>query len=347
MRVDGASTALSIALALALAATLFLDRTPRTEAVAVVEDPSELVPETPSAAAVSNPPEPITLPPPPLVEAAAEEPVSGPARALVPTETQVEDDIEPLPRPPVARPVPPQAIEPLRPEPVRETPAEAVEPIRPAPVVPAPQTVALPAEDEETLWEGPIGPAVSEASLAAPPSEATVAEGRALLRILEHGSGPAIEIAWPSAPGDREELFRRFRACFGMRLALIDGEGRLYVREGVPGRPAEIDLDRLSGFVRQPAGAMSAAERRQIADLSAYHRAPSGLAPVRMFPRRVDAFLLGGMRHLVGEGYMEVEVLHARYRIDGASVLVEAITVDDRPVRGHIDLGRAVRTACG
>ena len=286
MRLDGASAALSIALALALAATLLFDRQSGSEAVAIAEDAAATLPETPSAPEPAGVREPITLPPPPVREAAAAQAVAAvaPARTLVPSQPDADPDIAPLtPRPRAVEPALAPTIEPLRPEPASEAPPEIVEPNRPAPEVPAPATVALPGEVEDAPWDRPAETAPSDGSVATT-SEAAVAEGRALLRILEHGSGPVIEIAWPDAPGDREELFRRFRGCFGMRLALIDGQGRLYTRDGPPGRPAAIDLDRLSGFVRQPAGEMSAAERRQLEDMRAYHRGRSGLAPVRLFP---------------------------------------------------------------
>ena len=355
MRLDGASVALSLALALTLAATLVVDPRPRAEAPAVVEDAAPADPESRSGPPEASASEPITLPPPPLREAVTA--LAVPARTLVPRQAEAEPAIAPLtPRPRAVLPAPAQVIEPLRPEPVPETTPEVAAPMRPTPPaptpvapvpeVPAPATVALPGDVEDALPESDAEVAAAAVASTAATSEAAVAEGRALLRILEHGSGPAIEIAWPAAPGDRAELFQRFRGCFGMRLALIDGQGRLYTGEGAPGQPPAIDLDRLSGFVRQPAGAMAAVERRQFEDMRAYHRIGSGLAPVRLFPRRVDAFLLGGLRQLIGESYMAAEVLHARYRLAGASVLVEAITVDDRPVAGRIDLGRAARGGC-
>lgn len=344
MRIDGASAALSTVLALVLAATIMLDRAPKGEAV---QAPQAAAAEAPSAPPEERARETITLPPPPARTSAA-------ARPLVAAERQAAATPEPLDRSPrTVRPAPEPAVEPLRRAPrsaaQEQTPAP-IEPLKPAaeprtPEPPAPAQVALAGEADAARWDQPAETAAPEAAVAVP-SETALVEGRVWLRILEHGSGPAIEIAWPAAPADREELFRRLDRCFGMSVALMDGEGRLYTRGGEPGRPAEIDLDRLSGFVRQPAGILAAAERRQIADLSAYHRARSGLAPVRLFPRAVDAFLLGGLRHLIGEGYMDARRVRARYRLAGTRVLIEAITVDSRTVPGRIDLGQAVRAAC-
>ena len=339
MRIDGASAALSTVLALVLAAAIMLDRAPGGEALPAPEAAVGPFPgaEPPSAPAEESALEPITLPPPP-------------ARPPVAAQRQNDDAPEPLaPNPPPERPAPVAAVEPLRPAPrkaAQEPTPAPIEPLKPAPEPPAPAQVALAGEADDGLWDEPAETAAPAEAAVAAPSETALGEGRVWLRILEHGSGPAIEIAWPAAPADREELFRRFDRCFGMRVALMDGEGRLYTREGEPGRPSAVDLDRLSGFVRQPAGALAAAERRQIADLSAYHRARSGLTPVRLFPRGVDAFLLGGLRHLIGEGYMDAQRLRARYRLAGTSVQVEAITVDARPVPGRIDLGQAARAAC-
>ena len=167
-----------------------------------------------------------------------------------------------------------------------------------------------------------------------------------LLRILEHGSGPSIEIAWPVDPGKRRQLFQRFETCFSMRLALMDEDGSLFIEGGIRGQSWDLDLDRHSGFVRQTTGRITASEDRQVQNIRAFHGALGGTASVRVFPRRMDAILLGGLRQLIGHRYGKVGSIRASYRVDGDRVLVEAIEADGEPIQGHVELSGAANSSC-
>ncbi len=167
------------------------------------------------------------------------------------------------------------------------------------------------------------------------------AEGRVLLRILEHGSGPEIEIAWPVSATQRRALYRLFEACYGMEIAMIDSRGRLYGRSGEAGRPWQPNLDRYSGFVRQPSGRLTADEIDSIARIRTFHGGLRAANNVRLFPRRLDAVLLGGLKALIGDGYGDASAIRAYYRREGNTVLVESIRLDGRPILGRIDLSAA------
>jgi hypothetical protein len=173
-----------------------------------------------------------------------------------------------------------------------------------------------------------------------------VSEGRVLLRILEHGSGPVIEIAWPQDSGARRQLFQRFQACFGMELALMDEDGSLFIADGIRGQKWDLSLDRYSGFVRQTSGRLTADEDRQVQHIRAFHGGLVRTASVRIFPRKVDAILLGGLRQLIGGRYEAVGSIHASYRMMGNQVLVEVIVADGEPIQGHIELSSAARSSC-
>lgn len=172
-------------------------------------------------------------------------------------------------------------------------------------------------------------------------------EGRSLLRILEHGAGPSIEIAWPRSSAERERLFNRLTRCYGMRTALLDGDNGLFIGSGDRGHPWALNLDRFSGFLRQPSGALMAGERRDVKQIQRYHGGLGHADPVRLFPREVDALLLGGIRHLVGAGYRESRSIRALYRIAGSRTLIENLTVDGRAVPGSIDLTGVGRRCTG
>ncbi len=177
-------------------------------------------------------------------------------------------------------------------------------------------------------------------------SGSDVAEGRTLLRLLEHGSGPSIELAWPDAARQREILFALLGRCFGMQVALMDTTDRLYIASGRPTVPWTLNLDRFSGFIREPAGVLSRQERRAAERVRVHHGGLRTATPVRVFPRQVDARLLGGLRRLIGESYATVQAIRARYRASGRRLVVEQIVADGRAVPGRLELPPVARGAC-
>ncbi len=115
----------------------------------------------------------------------------------------------------------------------RATPARrTVTPLRPSKPAPRarprrsrepPPKRITPLAGKET--PAPAKAAADAASVAVAP--ATRKAGRALLRLLEHGKGPSVEIAWPDDARDRTRLHRLLGRCYGMRLAVMDGADRL------------------------------------------------------------------------------------------------------------------------
>jgi len=210
------------------------------------------------------------------------------------------------------------------------------------------RTVAAPSENVETQRDSSPRPDIVSAARSEVQSvtlgPTVEAEGRVLLRILEHGSGPEIEIAWPVSAIQRRALYRLFEACYGMEIAVIDSGGRLYNHTGEAGRPWRLNMDRYSGFVRQPSGRLTLDEKDGIARIRAFHGDLRPAENVRLFPRRLDALLLGGLKALVGESYASAATIRAHYRRDGDMVLVEGIRLDDQPILGRIDLSKAGRS---
>lgn len=178
---------------------------------------------------------------------------------------------------------------------------------------------------------------------------AVAAQGRVLLRLLEHGQGPAIELAWPWNGPARARLYRRFRDCFGMQVALSLGPGRelggqLFIAKGPAGAAWRPNRDRYSGFARQPSGRLAPAERDDLAAIAQHHGLRHDLtaaaAAMRIFPRAVDARLLGGLDRQLAGGYGKAGSIRARYHLDGRRILVRDIQVDGRAIPGTVDLGR-------
>ncbi len=168
-------------------------------------------------------------------------------------------------------------------------------------------------------------------------------EGRALLRILEHGAGPLIEIAWPTSSAQRDVLYKRFSQCFGMRIALVNPQIGLYVDEGPRGQKWDINLDRFSGFLRQPSGGLARQERSKVQLIRGYHGGLLQASPVRLFPRNVDALLLSGLGRIIGTAYQQAKQIRATYRLSGQRTFVDHIRVDGHSFPGTIDLSGAGR----
>ncbi len=178
------------------------------------------------------------------------------------------------------------------------------------------------------------------------PDAKAVTAGRTLLRLLEHGSGPSVEIAWPAATGQRKRLYRRFRRCFGMRVAVLTEDERLFAGNGKTGVPWHLNLDAFSGFMRQHDGGASPREVAAIRRIRGLHKLQARGAPVRIFPRRVDAVLLGGLRQAIGANYDGQKTIRAQYALRRGGVFVENIQVDGRKVLGRIDLSAASSRPC-
>jgi hypothetical protein len=176
------------------------------------------------------------------------------------------------------------------------------------------------------------------------PTRATRREGRTLLRLLEHGEGPAIEIAWPANEGTRDRLYRKFRECFGMRNAVMTTEGRLYGETGPSGTPWAINLDLYSGFVRHPAGRSIIAERARARDISARHGIDG--RSVRVFPRNVDAVILGGLQQVIGGAYKNAKTITATYTKHRGRLVLGAVRVNGRPRKGAVDISAVKRRNC-
>jgi len=174
-----------------------------------------------------------------------------------------------------------------------------------------------------------------------------VRKGRVLLKLLEHGKGPTIEIAWPRNERDRNTLFRYLNACYGMQTALLDGQGRLYLNTGERGRKWKINMDQFSGFVRQPDGYITLAERSAGEKIRRYHGLIPATRIVRIFPRVVDAALLGGLKQLLGTGYASAHTIRGRYKKTPRGLVVDAIIHDGRMAVGAISFPPFRGASCG
>jgi hypothetical protein len=263
------------------------------------------------------------------------------------TPVQAREVIPLAPTPPRVKAEPPPVQRPAPPEEKREP---AITPLRPTP--PAPKK-----EPEVMRVQAPLPapPASKPAPANAPAPQpspavnvaAVMGEGRAFLKILEQGAGPGIEIRWPSEPSQRDRLYSALVQCLGMRTGLLDGDGRLYLAEGQKGQPSTLDGERYSGFVRRPEGAIAREEEREIGRVRSYHQVRASASAARIFPRRVDAYLIGGLRSLVGDTYLKTRSIRATYRMRNGAPIVDSIIADGRRIDGSVDLSDVANRCSG
>ena len=167
--------------------------------------------------------------------------------------------------------------------------------------------------------------------------------GRALLRQLEHGQGPGIEIFWPETPQLRQRLHSLLTKCHGMRSVLMSEDGRLFNTNGRPGAHSQVDMDQTSGFVRQVSGKMTAAERAVIARIRAYHGDQLSGVVVRLFPRSVDAGLLRDLHAFGSFDYDHDRSITAAYTINAGHVRIVDVRIDGKRLSGGFELERIGR----
>ena len=128
-----------------------------------------------------------------------------------------------------------------------------------------------------------------------------------------------------------------------MRVAVIDREGNMFKGQSRRGDSWIVNQDRYSGFVRKSSSG-EIWDEQLTSKLLRKHHGLANANSVRLFPRQVDAFLLGGLKALVGDKYGQAKHIQAHYRVFGWRVFVGNITIDTRPVTGQIDLsGSAIR----
>lgn len=228
----------------------------------------------------------------------------------------------------------------VKPSPIEAPALTGRRPKAPIPLAPKPKSpaaekriAATPSKSDPTAGAGTVVP-----------TRAVRREGRALLRLLEYGKGPTIEIAWPDNEGIRNRLYRSFRECYGMRNAVMAPDGRLYGETGQSGKPWPINLDRYSGFIRQPVGRTIAAERTRTQSISNRHGVDG--RPVRVFPRRVDAVILGGLNQVIGGAYRGAKTITASYEEQRGRLILGAIRVDGRLREGAVDISMVRSPGC-
>lgn len=303
------------------------------------------------------PMETVDLPPPPapaarLVVVTPAAPAPTKPRAVTPLQASAQPAEKPLTVTPIRaaaptpKSVPTRAVAPLKPSDEIEKAEDTAAEVTPLKVEPKPTPNPEPKAEPAPLPERSVAQAKPEPKPVPQPDPRRAAdEGRPLLRLLEIGEGPSVEIAWPASAAERRHLYRVFRQCYGMEIAVMDTSGRLYGEAGPAGAAWDINMDRYSGFVRQSSGGAALEEHETARQIRLRHGI-GGEATVRLFPRAADAILLGGLKQLIGAGYAGNVRIRARYEVSGWHVGVAGLRVDAKPVAGRVDLSGAASRNC-
>jgi hypothetical protein len=167
-------------------------------------------------------------------------------------------------------------------------------------------------------------------------SATDIRSGQIWLRLLEHGNGPSIKITWPTDTS-ASRLFEVLKGCYGLTLAVNNGQGQLFSAVGQSGQPWDLNLDYYSGFMRQTSSWLFPEERSELRKINDLHGTIKG-NPVRLLDRKFDARLLGGLSKIIGLEYSRATNIHATYTIHRWNLGVTNIVVDGRRVPGQIDL---------
>jgi len=165
-----------------------------------------------------------------------------------------------------------------------------------------------------------------------------VRTGRALLRKLEAGDGPKIEITWPEKSQERDALYRGFVQCHGMVTAILADEGDLYREDEMPGRPWRPNHDIFSKYARESSGGLTPNEKILVDRIRRRHGLTGGV-PVRLFTREADALLLAGLHRVAGGALERGENLRARYEISRGKIEIRDVRVGSKLVPGRFPLG--------
>jgi hypothetical protein len=339
------SMGLSIAIVAVLLAQLIPTQSPPSRTLPKASTPAPMTPPKPIALAA------VPLPAPPPA------PMSAPVLTVTAPEAAPEL-VTPLKPTPKAAATPEKIVKTV--EPLRKTAntrLEKVVPLKVEPIKPvktvamAPAKPIIPLKKPETIPSAPRPVAVKPVQAPTPQTVGTtdttplMASGRPLLRLLEHGDGPSIDIAWPHNTRGREALFQSFAECYGMLVALMATNGDLYSDRDTSG-PWQINRDRYSGFVRQSGALGTIGERAWSRRILHRHPRAAGSTTIRVFPRAMDALLIGGLSRLLGEDYRAAKSIGARYVQTGNAILIDDIVADGLPVAGRIDLTAAGSRRC-
>ena len=173
----------------------------------------------------------------------------------------------------------------------------------------------------------------------------TLANGRVLLRQLEKGKGPEIQITWPNQTSLKEKIYDILNKCYGMQTARMNSKDELFHSAGPSGVRWAINMDKMSGFIREVSGLIPQAEHLHVRRINHKHPNENFISTIRIFPRVVDAHLLMNLRSLAGENYSTAKNISAAYGLKNNSILIQHVRLDGKEL-GRVFMLPSVKNQC-
>jgi len=180
------------------------------------------------------------------------------------------------------------------------------------------------------------------------PTITDLKKGRALLKIMEHGKGPAIEIAWPDDAGDQDRLYKILSNCLNVQTVLYEQNDRFFREGGTANwRP---NPDRYSGYMRAVAGHLPRTEKQLVRRIRQHNPSSSTASIIRLFPRALDARLLGGIHNIIqqykGRGFLGTHIIKGRYLLEEPYLYAIIKTIDGKDFNAKILLADTGNHRC-
>ena len=266
----------------------------------------------------------IQLPPPPPLKIKQPNKIQAPAKTIVPSPTSFI-------QPEASKPFKPLEITPntTTQEKLKLPPLKTIKP-----KLENSKSKALRASNQSIIKETRRKSSIHR-NLISQNKNDTIANGRVLLRQLENGKGPEIQIAWPDQTSLKEKIYDILNKCYGMQTARMNSKDELFHSASPSGVRWAINMDKMSGFIREVSGLIPQAEQLHVRLINRKHPNENFKSTIRIFPRVVDAHLLMNLRSLAGENYSTSKNISATYGLKNNSILIKHVRLDGR------ELGRA------
>ena len=168
-------------------------------------------------------------------------------------------------------------------------------------------------------------------------------KGRVLLKKLEHGKGPQIEVSWPNKLSQKQKLYFTLTKCFGMKTAGLNSSNQLFQKKDAPNKPLKLNVDTSSGFIREVNGRISQAEINEAVLIKQKHSNQIFKSFVRIFPRQVDASLLQGLHSVLGSDFSKAKQIKASYRLNEKDVEIFDISTGTKTFSEFFQLRKSSR----
>jgi hypothetical protein len=130
-----------------------------------------------------------------------------------------------------------------------------------------------------------------------------------------------------------------------MQTARMNSRDELFNANGLAGVRWAINMDKMSGFIREVSGSTPSVEQTQVHLINRKHPNENFKSTIRIFPRIVDANLLAKLRLLVGENYSNSQNINAAYGIKNNTIFIKNIKVDGESLGSDFQLP-SVKSQC-